>query len=147
MKRKIGWIMLAALVVVLAAGGTMLAKTTITWWINPWRIAPPGMDPSVAPTGEDFPQWASEEFMRLNPDVEVVYEVVTNAGYEEKVSAAILARRTPDLMKILSSARNGRYGDCWSPLMISWRRKMWKTGMDYALEGGMIDGKHMSFLE
>jgi multiple sugar transport system substrate-binding protein len=145
MKRKIGWIMLAALVVVLAAGGTMLAKTTITWWINPWRIAPPGMDPSVAPTGEDFPKWASEEFMRLNPDVEVVYEVVTNAGYEEKVSAAILARRTPDLMKDTVFRKEWAVRGLLEPIDDFLAPEDVEDWYDYALEGGMIDGKHYVF--
>src|SRR5690606_14101118 len=96
----------AVLVIVLAlalglAGAAAAEKITITWWINPWRIAPPGMDPDEAPTAEDWPAWVSEEFMRLNPDVEVVYEVVTNAGYSEMISAAILARRPPDILKDL----------------------------------------------
>ena len=145
MKRKVGWILLAALVAVLAVGGSMLAKTTITWWINPWRIAPPGMDASVAPTAEDFPQWVSEEFMRLNPDVEVVYEVVTNAGYDEKVSASILARRTPDLMKDLVFRKEWAERGLLEPIDDFLAPEDVEDWYDYALGGGKIKDKHYIF--
>lgn len=72
---------------------------TITWWINPWRITPPGFPPDKAVTAEDFPQWASSEFMKLHPEVTVKYEVVTNAGFDQKVAAAILAGNPPDVLK------------------------------------------------
>ena len=39
---------------------------TITWWINPWRIAP-GFPADKAPTAEDLPKWASDEFMSSTP--------------------------------------------------------------------------------
>ena len=73
------------IVLMIALGGNLPATLaaappkpiTITWWINPWRIAPPGFPADKAPTAEDFPKWASEEFMRLNPNVTVKYEVVT----------------------------------------------------------------------
>ena len=32
---------------------------------QPWRL-PAGMDSSQAPTAEDWPEWVSQEFMRLN---------------------------------------------------------------------------------
>jgi multiple sugar transport system substrate-binding protein len=72
---------------------------TITWWINPWRITPPGFPADKAVTAEDFPKWASEEFMKLHPNVTVKYEVVTNAGFDQKVAAAILAGNPPDVLR------------------------------------------------
>ncbi len=75
------------------------AKTTITWWINPWRIAPPGFPADQAAGSEDFPKWVSEEFMKLHPDVEVKYVVVGNSEFPQKMAAAIATRTQPDLFK------------------------------------------------
>ena len=75
------------------------AKMTITWWINPWRIAPPGFPEDQSPGSEDFPKWVSEEFMKLHPDVEVKYVVVGNTEYSQKMAAAIATRTQPDLFK------------------------------------------------
>lgn len=123
----------------------MAKKITITWWINPWRIAPPGFDESQAPTAEDFPRWASEEFMRLNPDVEVVYEVVTNQGFEEKISAAILAGRTPDLMKDLVFRKEWAERGLLEPIDDYIAPEDWDDWYDYTLAKGFINGKHFIF--
>lgn len=145
MKRKTGWLVLLMFILVLGVCGTALAKTTITWWINPWRIAPPGMDASQAPTAEDFPRWASEEFMRLNPDVEVVWEVVTNQGFDEKISASILARRTPDVMKDLVFRKEWAERGLLEPIddyISAGDREDW---YDYTLKKGYINGQHFIF--
>src|SRR5690625_3172633 len=56
-------------------------EITLTWWLNPWRIRPPGFPADESPTGEEFPAWISEEFMKLHPNVTVEFEVVPNSGY------------------------------------------------------------------
>lgn len=145
MNGKTGWILFLAFVVIMGVYGTSFAKTTITWWINPWRIAPPGMDESQAPTAEDFPRWASEEFMRLNPDVEVVYEVVTNQGFEEKISASILARRTPDLMKDLVSRKEWAERGLLEPIDDYLLEEDIADWYDYTLKKGFINGQHFIF--
>lgn len=144
-RRKAGLILLVVLVVVMAGASTALAKITITWWTNPWRIAPPGMDESQAPTAEDFPRWASEEFMRLNPDVEVVYEVVTNQGFDEKISAAILARRTPDVMKDLVFRKEWAERGLLEPIDNYLAPEDIADWYDYTLEKGQIGGQHFIF--
>ncbi len=83
----------------LALVSLVSANITITWWINPWRIAPPGFPSDQAPTSEDYPKWVSEEFMRLNPGVKVEYVVVGNAEYSQKMAAAIATRTQPDFFK------------------------------------------------
>ena len=75
--------LIVGLLLMTLAPVAMAKKITITWWINPWRIAPPGLM-YLRHRRRRFSRWASEEFMRLNPDVEVVYEVVTNQGFEER---------------------------------------------------------------
>lgn len=93
---------LALLVIVFALSAAQVSaakKITITWWLNPWRIEPPGFPEGQAVTAEDYPQWVKQEFERLHPNVEVKYEVVTNAGYEQKISAAILAGNPPDVLR------------------------------------------------
>lgn len=75
-------------------------EITIKWWINPWRIAPPGFPADQAPGSEDFPKWISQEFMKRHPNVKVEYEVVPNAGFDQKVAAAILSGNPPDLLRI-----------------------------------------------
>lgn len=120
-------------------------KIKITWWINPWRIAPPGMDPSQAPTAEDFPEWVSQEFMRLNPDVEVVYEVITNAGASEKISAAILARQTPDLMKDVVWRKEWAERGLLEPIDDYVDPEDWEDWYELTLAKGRVNGKHYIF--
>ncbi|HHT72101.1 MAG TPA: sugar ABC transporter substrate-binding protein [Firmicutes bacterium] len=145
-KFRHGVALLAVLAMMLGFAGMAAAeKITITWWINPWRIAPPGMDSSQAPTAEDWPEWVSQEFMRLNPDVEVVYEVVTNAGYSEKISAAILARRPPDLMKDLVYRREWAERGLLEPIDDYIDPEDWEDWYDYALAKGQVNGKHYIF--
>ena len=95
---------LFGVVLAVSAGAALAAEKpiTITWWINPWRIAPPGFPPDKAPTAEDFPRWISEEFMKRHPNVTVKYEVLTNQGFDQKVAAAILAGRPPDILRPLN---------------------------------------------
>jgi len=90
-------ILLMILVMVFMMSGLAEAKkVTITWWINPWRIAPPGFPSDKSPGGEDFPKWVSEEFMKLYPEVEVNYVVVGNKEYAQKIAAAIATNTQPD---------------------------------------------------
>lgn len=145
MKRKTGWILLIVIVAMLGVCGTSFAKTTITWWTNPWRIAPPGMDESQSPTSEDFPRWASEEFMRLNPDVEVIFEVVTNKGYSEKISAAILSGRTPDLIKDLVFKDEWAKRGLLEPIDNYLAAEDVEDWYSYTLKKGYINGQHFIF--
>ncbi|MCA1790213.1 MAG: sugar ABC transporter substrate-binding protein, partial [Thioalkalivibrio sp.] len=74
-------------------------EITLTWWINPWRIRPPGFPADQSPTGEEFPEYISDKFMELHPNVTVEFEVVPNAGFDEKVATAIFAGSPPDVLR------------------------------------------------
>lgn len=117
-------------------------KITINWWINPWRIAPPGFPSDKSPGGEDFPKWVSEEFMKLHPEVEVNYVVVGNKEYPQKIAAAIATNTQPDLFK----------GPVWDS---RWARagllesidnylteEDWQDYYKLALDVGKVEGKH-----
>ncbi|MCD6239787.1 MAG: sugar ABC transporter substrate-binding protein [Thermotogae bacterium] len=99
MKKFVSIIMLVILLSTLFLGSTFAKKMTITWWINPWRIAPPGFPGDKAPTSEDFPKWISEEFMKLHPDVKVNYIVVSNKVFSQKLAASIATHTQPDVFK------------------------------------------------
>ena len=103
------------------------------------------MDPSQAPTAEDFPEWVSQEFMRLNPDVEVVYEVITNAGASEKISAAILARQTPDLMKDVVWRKEWAERGLLEPIDDYVDPEDWEDWYELTLAKGRVNGKHYIF--
>lgn len=123
-----------------------LAKEiTITWWTNPWRIAPPGFPEDQAPTAEDFPAWASQEFMKLHPNVKVVYEVVPNAGYSQKITASILAGTTPDLLKDYTYKRQWAAQGLLEPIDPYLTPEEMADWYDYTLAKGLVDGKHYIF--
>jgi multiple sugar transport system substrate-binding protein len=117
------------------------AKMTITWWINPWRIAPPGFPADKAPSSEDYPKWISEEFMKLHPDVEVKYVVVGNQEYAQKMAASIATKTQPDLFKgpVWDSrwAKNGLLEPIDSYLTEEDRKDIYEK----VLDEGLIDGK------
>ncbi|HPX96753.1 MAG TPA: sugar ABC transporter substrate-binding protein [Thermotogota bacterium] len=137
-KRKI---LIVVLLLTLLSLSAFSAKMTITWWINPWRIAPPGFPSDKAPSSEDYPKWASEEFMRLHPEVEVKYVVVGNQEYSQKMAAAIATRTQPDFFKgpVWDSrwAQNGLL----EPIDSYLSEEDWKDFYQVVLDEGLIDGK------
>lgn len=136
--------LMAVLLAALMFGGMASAQPNIelTWWINPWRIVTPDMEAGQTATGEEYARYMSEQFMALHPNVTVNYELVPNAGYGEKITTAIFAGNTPDVVKDLN----------WNP---DWAREgllepidAYLTDFDredflpYALAKGLIDGQH-----
>ncbi len=91
--------MAAALLAPALTPAASAKDVTITWWINPWRITPPGFPADKAVTAEDYPKWVSEQFMKTHPGVTVKYEIVTNTGFDQKIAAAILSGNPPDVLK------------------------------------------------
>ena len=138
---------------IIAVGGhlpaTMAAAPskpiTITWWINPWRIAPPGFPDDKAPTAEDFPKWASEEFMRLNPGVTVKYEVVTNTGFDQKIAAAILAGNPPDVLRPIGFKREWARQGLLEPIDDYLTAEDKQDFYQYALDVGRVGGRYYLF--
>jgi multiple sugar transport system substrate-binding protein len=119
-----------------------VAKITITWWINPWRIAPPGFPADKAPTEEDFPKWAAEEFMRQNPGVEIKYVVVGNSEYSQKMAAAIATGTQPDIFK--GPVWDNRWvgAGLLEPIDDYLTQEEIDDFYEIALESGFVDGKH-----
>jgi len=136
-------ILLMILVIVFMMSGLAEAKkVTITWWINPWRIAPPGFPSDKSPDGEDFPKWVSEEFMKLYPEVEVNYVVVGNKEYAQKIAAAIATNTQPDLFKgPVWDSRWAKAG-LLEPIDDLLTKEDWQDYYELSLEVGKIDGKH-----
>jgi multiple sugar transport system substrate-binding protein len=114
----------------------------LTWWINPWRIVTPNLAEGQSPTGEEYAQYMSEQFMALHPNVTVKYEMVPNAGFGEKVTTAIFAGNPPDVLKDLDWnpewAREGLLEPI-DPFLTDEDRADF---LDYALAKGEIDGQH-----
>lgn len=133
------------LLVGLLAQPGLAREITITWWTNPWRVAPPGFPEDKAPTAEDFPAWVSEEFMKLHPNVKVVYEVVPNAGYSQKVTAAILAGNPPDLIKDLNYKRQWAETGLLEPIDPWLTPEEMDDWYDYTLRKGLVNGQHYIF--
>ncbi|HPF17218.1 MAG TPA: extracellular solute-binding protein, partial [Thermotogota bacterium] len=121
------------------------AKMTITWWINPWRIAPPGFPADQAAGSEDFPKWISEEFMKLHPDVEVKYVVVGNTEYSQKMAAAIATRTQPDLFK--GPIWDSRWVEAGllEPIDDYLTEEDWEDFYEIALDDFEVNGKHYVF--
>lgn len=145
-KRK--WLLVLLVLCVLAlpvAQATAAKKITITWWLNPWRIEPPGFPEGQAVTAEDYPQWVKQEFEKLHPNVEVKYEVVTNVGYEQKISAAILAGNPPDVLRDAVFKKNWAIHGLLEPVddyvtpedIADWYPDAWNKAL--------INGKHYLF--
>ncbi|NMB11324.1 MAG: sugar ABC transporter substrate-binding protein [Firmicutes bacterium] len=145
-KRK--WVLALLVVCVLVlpvAQASAAKKITITWWLNPWRIEPPGFPEGQAVTAEDYPQWVKQEFEKLYPNVEVKYEVVTNAGYEQKISAAILAGNPPDVLRDYSFKKAWAIHGLLEPVddyvtpedIADWYPDAWNKAL--------INGKHYLF--
>lgn len=116
---------------------------TIKWWINPWRIEPPGFPAGKAPTADDFPKWASEAFMKLHPNVKVEYEVIPNQGFDEKIAAAILGRSQPDVIRGFNKqwATRGLLEPIDDYLTPADRADFYQ----YALDEGKVNGRYYLF--
>ncbi len=140
-KVKLTLVLVLSLIFLVSATG--LAKDlTITWWINPWRIAPPGFPEDQAPSSEDFPKWISAEFEKLHPGVEVNYVVVGNKEYPQKMAAAIATGTQPDLFKgPVWDSRWAKAG-LLEPIDSFLSQEDREDFYEVALETGEIDGQH-----
>ncbi len=100
-------VMLVALVAVLAmgmvfAGGKKDAGTTSGKVV----LDVMGYGNNANSEGQDFVRLV-EEFMEENPDVEVVYELLYDEAYHQKVSARLAAGQYPDVAYMGADARWG----------------------------------------
>ena len=133
---------LLVLLVVLFSASGIAAKMTITWWINPWRIAPPGFPASQSPSSEDYPKWISQQFEKLHPDVEVKYVVVGNNEFAQKLAGAIATKTQPDLFKgPVWDSRWAKAG-LLEPIDPFLSADDKKDFYPLALEEGLVDGIH-----
>jgi multiple sugar transport system substrate-binding protein len=121
-----------------------LQNVEITWWNNPWRIRVPGFPEDQAPDGTEFIEWASNEFMKLHPNVKVTGVMVSNAEYEQKQMAAIAAGTTPNVSKVRSLVELSKAG-LVVPLDKYLTREDKRDFVPVALEGATVDGKVMGF--
>ncbi|MEX2536532.1 MAG: sugar ABC transporter substrate-binding protein [Trueperaceae bacterium] len=117
-------------------------EITLSWWINPWRIRPPGFPADGSPTGEEFAQYISDEFEKLHPNVTVEFEIVPNQGFGEKVTTALFAGNPPDVLKDLQWnpdwARQGLLAPIDDYLTAEDRADF----IDYTLASGLVEGQH-----
>ena len=142
-------LLLVVLMVLVAVGfvvpSTAFAQSsepeiTLTWWINPWRIRPPGFPEDQSPTGEEFPAYISQQFMELHPNVTVEYEVVPNAGFDEKVTTAIFAGSPPDVLRWWNPT--WVYDGVLEPIDDYLTAEDRADFIDYTLEAGFVDGHY-----
>ena len=142
-------LLLVVLMVLVAVGfvvpSTAFAQSsepeiTLTWWINPWRIRPPGFPADQSPTGEEFPAYISQQFMELHPNVTVEYEVVPNAGFDEKVTTAIFAGSPPDVLRWWNPT--WVYDGVLEPIDDYLTDEDRADFIDYTLEAGYVDGHY-----
>lgn len=142
-------LLLVVLMVLVAVGfvvpSTAFAQSsepeiTLTWWINPWRIRPPGFPADQSPTGEEFPAYISQQFMDLHPNVTVEYEVVPNAGFDEKVTTAIFAGSPPDVLRWWNPT--WVYDGVLEPIDDYLTEEDRADFIDYTLEAGYVDGHY-----
>ena len=89
---------------------TELEEVEITWWNNPWRIIVPGFPADQAPDGSEFIEWASNEYMKLHPNVTVTGVLVSNAEYAQKQMASIAAGTPPNVAKVQQKVDLARAG-------------------------------------
>lgn len=141
MSKSLKVLLVCLLMLGILSGAAMAAKTTITWWINPWRIAPPGFPADQSPSSEDYPKWVSEEFMKLHPDVEVKYVVVGNNEYAQKLAAGIATKTQPDLFKgPVWDSRWAKAG-LLEPIDSYLSKEDQQDFYQLALDEGLVDGK------
>ncbi len=117
-------------------------EITLTWWMNPWRIRPPGFPADQTPTGEEFVRYIAEQFEALHPNVTVVTEVVPNAGFSEKINTAIFAGNPPDVLRDLNLNPDWAREGLLEPIDDFLTEDDWSDFYDYALANGRIDGQH-----
>lgn len=117
-------------------------KITLTWWINPWRIAPPGFPAGKTPTGDEFPRYISEQFMKKYPNVTVKFEVVPNQGFREKVTAAIFAGNPPDVLRPIGFDPNLVKQGLLEPIDRYMTAEDRLDFLPYALGEGKVGGKN-----
>ena len=142
--------MLLVVLMVLVATGFVVPSTafaqstepeiTLTWWINPWRVRPPGFPADQSPTGDEFPAYLSQKFMELHPNVTVRYEVVPNAGFDEKVTTAIFAGSPPDVLRWWNPT--WVYDGVLEPIDAYLTDEDRADFIDYTLAAGLVDGQH-----
>jgi multiple sugar transport system substrate-binding protein len=114
-------------------------EITLTWWMNPWRIRPPGFPADQTPTGEEYMRYIAEEFQALHPNVTVVTEVVPNAGFAEKINTALFAGNPPDILRDLDFNPDWAREGLLEPIDDYLTEEDWADFLDYALEAGRID--------
>ena len=117
-------------------------EITLTWWINPWRIRPPGFPADGSPTGEEFAQYIGDEFEKLHPNVTVEYEIVPNQGFGEKVTTALFAGNPPDVLKDLQWNPDWARDGLLAPIDEFLTDEDREDFIGYALEKGFVDGQH-----
>jgi multiple sugar transport system substrate-binding protein len=124
------WLAAAALCV--AGAATARAETTITFmgWVNMFDFQKPGWTRII------------ENFKKAHPDIRINYIGTPAEDTLRQVTAAILARRPPDIMQVSASWVQQLYDqnalEPLTPLMGKEELgRLWKTGLD-ALT---IDGK------
>lgn len=140
-------VLLFLAVLLLVTGLPVLAQSepeeiTLTWWINPWRIRPPGFPEGETPTGEEFARYISEEFEKLHPNVTVEYEIVPNQGFGEKVATAIFAGNPPDVLKDLQWDPDWARQGLLAPIDDYLTEEDRADFIDYTLASGLVDGQH-----
>jgi multiple sugar transport system substrate-binding protein len=69
MRKYLSTLLAALLVLGTVAPATAFAQAdepeiTLTWWMNPWRIRPPGFPADQTPTGEEYVRYIAEQFRR-----------------------------------------------------------------------------------
>ena len=145
--KKVGLLFLIALLFIFGFTGFGVAQSSepeieLTWWINPWRIRPPGFPAEESPTGEEFARYISEEFMKLHPNVTVNYEIVPNQGFAEKVTTALFAGNPPDVLKDNNWNPDWAREGLLEPIDPYLSEEDRNDFIDYTLEKGLIDGQH-----
>lgn len=135
-------LLLSALLFPALSTASAQQKITLTWWINPWRIAPPGFPEGKTPTGEEFPKYISDQFMKKYPNVTVKYEVVPNQGFREKVTASIFAGNPPDVLRPIGFDTNLVKQNLLEPIDKYLTAEDRLDFLPYALNEGKVNGNY-----
>ncbi len=118
-------------------------EMTLTWWITPWRIRTPDMEPDEAPDGEQFAAYVSKMFEEKYPHVNVEYQMVTHTGKEEQATAAMFAGNPPHVYW-----EQGSPNPEWvaqgqlAPITSYLTEEDKEDFIDYTLETGKIGGEY-----